>query len=552
MSGIWRNAFVVLLACLGLSLAFGRARAQEEDGSLEDEFALLEDSEKVFSAAKHEQPISDSPSTVTVITSEQIENTHCTNITCLLRQVPEIEVRRMMPMHHSVGARALASELGDKVLLLVDGREDNVEAFGIPFWCAMAVQLDDIERIEVIRGPGSALYGANAYSLVVNVTTRSPKRNVARVFVGDGEHGRTSMNLAVNRVFGDWRLRLNAGRETDNAFTRNDPAMREVEWASLRVTRDWGSATSQLYFSYMAGEGDIAVALAESQLRDLRAVRTMLSHESDWLRVHAWYQMFGFDAMFDMPLVYGGVKLGAVPDSLYVLNQALDVDGQINHELFKGNLLIGGVDYRFLSMFLDGNDPDTAFQHRVGAFLQDEQHLFDQLTLLAGLRVDYNSITPLTFSPRAALVWRAAENHALRVAFGRAFRKPSFFNTSVHLANTIPASGFPEVVDFMHRSIGNEDLGNEVVNSLELGYRGRFFEGRLTVESDAFFNWYRDMIAFTYNIVEGVLGAPDLDKSWFRFDNSGMSVNSAGGSLSLVYNWRKALRLSVNYTYRYS
>jgi len=230
----------------------------------------------------------------------------------------------------------------------------------------------------------------------------------------------------------------------------------------------------------------------------------------------------------------------------------MEIQLQINRELFTGNLLIGGVDYRFLSMFMEGNDPETALQHRLGVFVQDEQRLWDQLTLLAGLRIDYNSITPFTVSPRAAIVWRAGESQALRLAFGRAFRKPSFFNTSVHLTNIIPASGFPEVTDFMHRSIGNEDLGNEEVTSIEIGYRGRFLEGALTIESDAFFNWYRDVIAFTYNIVEGSLGVPDLDQSWFRFENNGLSVNSAGGSVSLVYTLRKALRLSANYTFRHS
>ncbi|HUU03867.1 MAG TPA: TonB-dependent receptor [Myxococcota bacterium] len=548
-----RKVLPVVLACCGLLLAPGQVRAQDEDDEgLEDEFALLEEDETVYSAAKHEQKISDSPSTVTVITREQIENTHCTNITCLLRQVPEIEVRRMKPMHHSVGARALASEIGDKVLLLVDGREDNVEAFGMPFWCAMAVHLEDIERIEVIRGPGSALYGANAHSLVVNVTTRSEDRNSARIFLGAGQHGRASLDLAVNRVIGAWSLRLNAGREAADSFDVRDSSKREVDWVGLRVARDWGSSTSRVDLSYMDGSGSVSISLSPAELQDLKTIRAMVSHESDWLRAHVWYQMFRFEMTFDMPLQYGDTKLGTVPSSMYMLNQALDTDLQINQELFAGNLLIGGVDYRFLSMFMDGNDPETVFQHRLGAFIQDEQRLWDRLSLLAGLRLDYNSITPLTLSPRAAIVCRAGETQALRLAFGRAFRKPSFFNTSVHLTNVLPASGFPEVTDFMRRSIGNEDLGNEEVTSLEVGYRGRFLDGDLTIESDAFFNWYRDMIAFTYNIVEGALGVPDLYQSWFRFENNGLSVNSAGGSVSLVYTRHKALRLSANYTYRYS
>jgi iron complex outermembrane receptor protein len=141
------------------------AAATPVEDELMDEFALLEEEDIVYSAAKHKQEISESPSAVTVITREQIENTHCTDVICLMRMVPEVDVLRMAPGQASVGTRALTNDLANKGLVLVDGREINLEILGLPLWQILRVHLEDIERIEILRGPASALYGANAHSI---------------------------------------------------------------------------------------------------------------------------------------------------------------------------------------------------------------------------------------------------------------------------------------------------------------------------------------------------------------------------------------------------
>ncbi len=139
--------------------------ATQEDTDLEEEFALLEE-DIVFTASRHEQDIAESPSAISVITRQQIEYTHCTDVVCLLRQVPEVDVYRVFPAFAAVGARALTDPTyGDKMLVLVDGREITLELWGRPFLGLMSVHLQDIERIEVIRGPGSALDAAWGYTL---------------------------------------------------------------------------------------------------------------------------------------------------------------------------------------------------------------------------------------------------------------------------------------------------------------------------------------------------------------------------------------------------
>ena len=562
-SGIILRIPVIFL--IGVALCCPDEARAQEDEELEDEFALLEEEEEeiVFSAARHAQPIADSPSTITVITREEILNTHCVDVTCLLRQVPEVEVRRVRPMYHSVGARALAGEMSDKGLVLVDGREINVEAFGNPLWATLPVHLEDIERIEVIRGPGSALYGANAHSLVISITTRRPDSDEAEVFLGGGEYDESSLHVRLGKVLGDWRFQFSGGRETSGHWRIPDRRERELYRAWLRVERERESSVTSLAAGWSSIEGTLFSGLAPIGVDNANVVHTSLAHRTDLLRAHLWFSLFSADLNFDLPLFFEGSKLGTVPEVTRILTTNLDSEVQLNWSPFDGNLLIAGTNYRWLTYFSDDNEPKETHQHRVGLFVQDEQRLWDQLILTGGLRFDYNSITPYTFSPRLAVVWRFTADQLIRLAFGRAFRKPSFFNTSFHPA-TVKGEGLtPKLGDFFKHSIGNDDLDNESITTFELGFRGRFLDGALTVEADGFFNLYRDTISFKTDIEPHPLleGLPDLTcsddedppcKTVLRFENEGRDVDSAGGSIAVRFRPWRWLRLTANYTYRYS
>ena len=205
-----RRCGSALLILLAFSLPIRADETEKQKGEVTDfegiddfgEFDLEDLVDVVFTAAKHEQNIADSPSAITVITREQIANTHCTDVACLLRMVPEVDVIRVKPMWAAVGARAFTDFFENRALVLIDGREINDEIFGLVFWQALPVHLDQIERIEVIRGPGSSLYGANAHSLVVSIFTRKIGGNTAEAFLGYGEHNRDSLHLGMGQQFG--------------------------------------------------------------------------------------------------------------------------------------------------------------------------------------------------------------------------------------------------------------------------------------------------------------------------------------------------------------
>jgi outer membrane receptor for ferrienterochelin and colicin len=524
----------------------------DEEGEIIDEFTFLQEEDIIFSAAKHEQDIAESPSAITVITREQIENSPCVDLVCLLRGVPEVDVKRVLSSYAAVGARSLTGETGDKVLLLVDGMEVNEEVFGLPYWQGLSVHLEDVQRIEVIRGPGSALYGANAFSAIVSVTTRNPEKSGAGVFLGAGEHDCLSLHAHLDQRLSDnLRLHVSGGRQTDGHWTVRDQRDRGLDRVRLRLIHegDWGTSVLQGSLVMPAVRIFTKLGMVDVHAGSVNT-SALLAHRAEHWKARVYFRAFDAEFTFDVPLYFQGSRLGQLPDNIDVISSNLDAEFQLDWSPWEGNLLISGGNYRWNSYISSRNLPEETQQHRVGLFVQDEQRLFDSLILTGGVRFDWNNISPTAFSPRLAAVWRFAGGQHLRAAFGTAFRKPSFLNTSIHIRDV--REEIAGISEFFERSIGNRDLKNERLIGFELGYIGRFLEKRLVAEADVFYTAYRDTIAFHTDIATGGLGMPDLTVSTLEYRNEGMEVDSAGGSVSLTYQIRENLRASINYTYRYS
>lgn len=531
------------------------ASDQRQEDQIQDfgEFDLEQLLDTVVTASRHEQDVADSPSAITVITREEIVNTHCSDLVCLLRQVPEVQVLRIKPMYTAVGARAMVDAAGDKVLVLIDGQEINDEVFGLVFWQTLPVHLADVERIEIIRGPGSALYGANAHSMVVSIFTRQEHEHLAELHLEAGEKGRTSIHARTGQCLGDLHLQLSGG--IDTAGNWETPAIREREVGRLRLQMAHRSGGLELagHAGLTSAEGAIETFLGPSSLEDSLFADALVKADKDWFHSQLSFRTFRFDVPLRPSAVHvEGVVIGHAPGKLHISSTSMDVEAQATLEPFEGNLLVVGGNYRWIKAHVDETRPSDIHQHRVGAFVHDEQILLERLILTGGVRLDYNTITPFTVSPRGACVWRLSREQRLRGSVAQAFRKPAFIHTSIHLGEVTPAAGFPEFEDFMASNIGNPDVGNEQITALEIGYHGRFFDRRLSVEADAFYNRYRNTITFHLDMVTSQFGLPDLQESTARFENTGREVDSVGGSLALTWRPSDNLRLHANYSFRHS
>jgi outer membrane receptor protein involved in Fe transport len=319
----------------------------------------------------------------------------------------------------------------------------------------------------------------------------------------------------------------------------------------LRVEREVDETISTAQVGFMHLEGQAFILVIPAFVKDCTLTDLLLRHQTDWLRGQLTFRLVEGAFDMDFPLYFEDSKLGEVIGDLEFFSTNLDAEAEANFSLFEGNLLIGGANYRWATFISDQSDPRTAHQHRVSAFVQDEQRLFDALILTGGVRLDFNNISPPGISPRLAVVWKMLPRHVLRAAFATAYRRPSFMNTSLHLANVQDAPGMTGISEFVKRSLGNSDLKNESITVLELGYHGRFLDDSLVVEADVFYNRYRNNIVLTGDLY-WEMGMIDLDRSVMRFENAGMEADSLGGSLALNYRIKERLWLSANYTFRHS
>jgi outer membrane receptor for ferrienterochelin and colicin len=509
--------------------------------------------ETVSVAIRQSQPLSDSPSSVTVITREQIANTHCTDVPCLLRGVPGVDVRSLMPSYAMVGGRALNNPFyGNKTLVVIDGRAANNPLFGIPLWQILPVDLNDIERIEILRGATSPVHGPDALSLVVSIITRKIKNSSAEVFLGGGEYDHTRLSARLGQRLGRFRLSLIGGYDTGGDWQGSGRREKEIGRVTLRADYDTAESASSFEAGLIFANINIHTPLAPAEIPDTMFGHFLLTHQTGRVQAQLGFQMMdlGFNAR--MPLAFGDLEFGSFPQGLHFFTANLDADVRTIWAPFTGNVLLAGAGYNWFTLFSENIDPELSYEHRIGVYVHDQQKLFDELILAGTLRVDYNSLSPLAIAPRLAVIWQFMKQQSVRITFGRSMRKPCFFNTSTHIKGVEASSGFEGLGKFIKDNIGNDNLDNESLLSIEAGYRGYFLDDSLTVEAELFFQSYRDAIDIEVDMVMNTMGFPDFNESKIEFRNTGWEFDTVGGALSAVYRPGESCRFGANYTFRHS
>jgi len=547
--------------------------AANETGELMDEFAFLEEAAVVETAARHRQKIGMSPSAITVISRQDIEATGATTVPDLLRLVPGLDIIIAGPFFTAIAGRMYWNNENNHFLVMVDGREINFDPLGFPPWEHLPIFIDDIERIEVIRGPGSALYGANAMAGVVNITTRSvPDRTSARIRLDAGEAGRIIPGVFVSTRIGEWGISLGGGGDISGTYTDPRDTNKRLVRARALVERRWSDSRRFLIdaaFSYGIGP---MTSLMGTINCDFSPKILRVAYESEKLRGHLYWTNAYSRAQIDIPLEYAGIRLARFAPAPQTTNV---IDGQVQWtlpEFFEPLLLITGGGVRVSTMVSDKmldartfDDPASPEYHepglshwevRVGAFVHAEFAPTEWVTVTAGSRVDYNTQTGFFISPRLAAVFEPEAGQYIRVGAARSFRKPGFIETVSHLMVDFPTdspitgSGREHFQEFMARVGGNDDLKNEELLAFEAGYLGQFLDGRFSVSLDLYYNLHYNNVMIDSKVVPDERGLPDLDASSFMFANIGADLDIIGGELSVRYNPSRHLSFLASWAHR--
>lgn len=524
---------IVLLAAVLLAWAADFARAEDDDTaelktlSLE---ALLET--EFTSLSKKPEKRREVPAAVTTITSEAIHRSGVRSIPEALRLAPGVQVARVDSNQWAVGIRGFASPLARSQLALMDGRSLYTPLFAGVYWDVQDTFLEDIERIEVIRGPGGVLWGANAVNGVVNILTKSAKDTQGLVLSsGGGTEERAFGGFRYGGLLGENVWFRVYGKYFDRDGMRSPGVEDYDDWHMGRVGfrsdvdlpgGDLLTVQGDLYGGESGKKSDInslEAPFVETVTRDadlsggnLLARWTRSLGEGSEVVLQTYYdQTFRRDPTFREQ------------------RDTFDLDLQHHFPLGEMHDFVWGLGYRF-SADRTGTastvrfDPADEETNLFSAFLQDEIEILpDHLRLTLGTKVEHNDFSGFEFQPSGRLTWLPLEDHVLWASFTRAVRTPSRIEHDLEADVVIE----PETPTFA-RLTGDSSFDPEKVYAYESGWRWAVRKG-LFLDVAAFFNRYEDYLSIESGAPspsDGRLVIPFAIRNGLRGDVYGVEVGA--------------------------
>jgi len=360
-----------------------------------------------------------------------------------------------------VSARGFNERLARRMLVVIDGRSIYTAFSGGVFWESEQVFLEDIERIEIIRGPGATLWGTNAVNGVINIITKDPEHDPELMLTGKG--GTRQFGEGVLRYSGTItdKLSLSAtGGYRQSHGTSDVHDEYEIPKATARVKYKF-SGDSILQFFGLEGTAD----------RSLPRTNFTPRIDSDGEQnafMLKWEKAVSETSAFHLLAYRNYYDVRSDGDAVDIEEEEYAVELQHSFALGDRQQFTWGLNYYNASVDSHYLLPKTDHDDTVSAFLQDEIKLFDKLKFIAGSSYEKNSFTGDDFSPRGCLMYSPSSNHHFRFSFAQAFQTPSFAKDSFYLPQTLP-SPFPPLTGAL--VIGNHHLDTEKMSSWELGYR---------------------------------------------------------------------------------
>ncbi len=553
----------------------------------------------VVTASRTDQQLVNAPASVSLITTETIQNSPGTNIGDLLRAVPGINVAQLSARDVNLTARGATSTLATSQLALVDGRSVYLDFFGMVMWDLVPANANEIKQIEVIRGPASAVWGANALSGVVNVITLSPRELAASggssLTIGAGFFDRdaTGQDNGTGGLFyvngthaqavnDKWSYKLSAGYFSQDALPRptgtipnsfntpyppyNNSGTSQPKF-DARVDYELANSGKLVFSGGVAGtEGIIHSGIGPFDINSgSRLTYVSGRYQKGGRHIGFFTNILNGDAVNFLSRDITGALLPLSFDTT-----TFDVEASDLHAIGTRHVLSYGGNYRHNSFDIS-IAPNGDNRNEGGAYVQDEIFLADRFRWVVGGRLDkFSSIDNAVFSPRTTFMYKPSLNQTVRVSFNRAFRAPSFINNNldVTLLNQANLSAINPALSafvFPFRAVGNPDLEQETMTAYEIGYTG-VLNRRATVSAAVYWNTIDDAIFFTQTarytaanppvtwppqiptFVLNLIPPPGLP-SLFSYQNLG-TVHDKGIELGVDGVVNRYLNVNVNYSYQ--
>ncbi len=451
---------------------------------------------EVTSVDRGPEKLQDAPSAIQVITSDEIMRSGAASIPEALRLADNLDVAQQNSHDWNISARGFNTDLANKLLVMIDGRTVYTPLFSGVFWDEQDYLLEDIDRIEVISGPGGTLWGANAVNGVINITTKKAQDTQGLYIEGGG--GTQPQDLVGVRYGG--KLAQNVyfrvyGKSTDwgHEVLANGTAAYDA-WnnsqGGFRIDADPSDANS------FTASGDIygGTENVETGGTDKTSGGNLLGR---------WTHTISGDSNTSLQVYYDRTHLAAFePANMFSAAGTLkddldtyDVDFQHHFSLNDRNKIVWGLGYRYTDDNVSPAPtvtfiPNHLDQNLYSGFVQDEIKLRDNLFFTFGSKIEHNDYTGWEVEPSARVQWNVTPKQMLWTAISRAVRTPSRIDTDLQEPTGLP-SPFPASI-----LNGGANFESETVVAYELGYRAQL--GAKTVTSlSLFYNEYNHLRSTT-------------------------------------------------------
>lgn len=456
---------------------------------------------QVTSASKKEQKLSRVAAAIFVITQEDIRRSGATNLEDLFRMVPGLDVGQINGSTWAIGARGFNEQLSNKLLVMVDGRIVYTEAFGGVYWDTVDLPLEDIDRIEVIRGPGGSIWGANAVNGVISIFTKRAADTRGGLLEATGG---TLVQGAGTAEYGD-----KIGKDTDfRVFTKytNEGAMYDLNgqtgddgWHMLQGGFRSDSAVSSQDALTLEGnlyterEGELAYFLPSITAPGLTTLPDEITSAGGFIQGN-WKHQYSDRSDSELQVSF----------THYTRDDPLEAEERstayfdFQHHFALGDRedIIWGIGDFYTDGQINGTltvffNPPSKLQNVANAFVQDEIAVVpDRLYLTAGTKLEHNGFTGFDFLPSVRAAWELSGQQMLWAAVSRAVRTPTPNDDDlvVNLGEIGVANGVPVVARF----VGNQNFQNERLTAYEAGYRATL-TNRLSFDLAAYYNDYDNL-----------------------------------------------------------
>ena len=461
---------------------------------------------RVTSTARRPQTVAESAAAIFVITQDDIRRSGVTSLPEALRMVPGVEVARIDANKWAVSVRGFNGRFANKLQVMIDGRSIYTPLFSGVLWDAQDTVLEDIDHIEVVRGPGASLWGANAVNGVINIVTKRARDTQGSLLVAGGgteEQGFSTYRYG-GKVSDDTYYRAYAkyfNRDSQEFIGGGDAADDwQVGRSGFRV--DWepegpdGLTVEGDFYKGVVGTTGRSFSLTTPFNQTVNTDDDIFGGNL----LGRWTHKFDDGSDMQLQVYYdlvAGDELGISLDE-----HTFDVDFQHHFQADDRNDIVWGMGYRMNAAQFDGNftvsfNDEHRTDHLASAFFQDDIALVDdELRLTLGSKFEYNTYTGFEIQPTARLLWTPDRQQSIWLAASRATRTPSQAEDSIALNSVLPpnvagdpTNPNPFPVPLQIGILGNQDQRSEDLLAFELGYRVRP-DDNFAVDFAAFYDIY--------------------------------------------------------------